>query len=71
MRVIIICGIPISFVVNTFQHGFAGNWFVSSLRIIGAALIVCGFASFTCAKFYESNPAQEEDEKENEIDQSE
>ena len=60
MRIIIVCGIPISFFVNTLQNGFASNWIVSSLRVVGAALIISGFAGFACSKFYESTATEVE-----------
>ena len=44
MRVVIIFGVPVSFVVNVLEKGFAD---FSYIRVIGAAFIVGGFFIFT------------------------
>lgn len=50
MRVIIICGVPASFIVNIIMYGLPEVGIPILLRIIGAALIIIGFGWFTWGK---------------------
>eukprot|EP00011_Vannellida_sp_DIVA3-517-6-12_P014290 CAMPEP_0114609456 /NCGR_PEP_ID=MMETSP0168-20121206/3098_1 /TAXON_ID=95228 ORGANISM="Vannella sp., Strain DIVA3 517/6/12" /NCGR_SAMPLE_ID=MMETSP0168 /ASSEMBLY_ACC=CAM_ASM_000044 /LENGTH=325 /DNA_ID=CAMNT_0001820375 /DNA_START=79 /DNA_END=1057 /DNA_ORIENTATION=- len=47
MRVVIVLGVPCSFVVNAFLYGLGVFGWSSVMRITGGALIIAGFALFT------------------------
>ena len=47
MRVVIICGVPASFLVNTILEGLPETSWAVLLRVGGAAIVVVGFLWFT------------------------
>lgn len=51
MRVVIIFGVPVSFVFNLILYGIEDFGMGSALRVTGAAVIVAGFILFNLAEF--------------------
>ena len=62
MRVIIICGVPASFVVNIFVSGIPEMGWPVFLRVLGALLIVTGFVWFTFGSYRGGKNKQPVDE---------
>lgn len=72
MRVIIICGVPASFVVNVLLAGELPTFGVPIvLRVLGAFFIIVGFAWFTWGKSREYKKKSYEEASSKEISNSE
>lgn len=61
MRVVIVLGVPCSFVVNAVLYGLGDFGWSSVMRVTGAALIIAGFSLFTLNGFVDNLKARDEE----------
>lgn len=61
MRVVIVLGVPCSFVVNAVLYGLGDFGWSSVMRVTGATLIIAGFSLFTLNGFVDNLKARDEE----------